>query len=605
MEYKDLVAVYLKLESTSKRLEKTAQISDLFKKTPKGDVERIILLLQGVVFHPWQDQKLGVAARLVIKAINISTGATLDAIEKSWKQTGDLGVTAHDLCSKKTQVTLFNQILSVEKVFSNLQKLATLQGSGTVDQKVKLISELLTSASPDEAKFIVRTVLEDLRVGIGEGTLRDAIVWGIGLSQVGLVVVYNPETNSKSYEVIDDSKLSSFTKYDSRKEDDYFHVEKEMTDLVQHAYDLCSDFSIVAMTAYNGLEALQSFSVELGRPIKVMLAQKVHSIKEGFEKVGLPCDVEYKYDGFRMQIHRFNDTVKLFTRNLEEVTQQFPDVIHAVKRHVKTDCILDAEVVGYDIKTGKYLPFQNISQRIRRKYDIHQMAQKFPVEINVFDVIYANGTLCIDLELQKRKSLLKELIDEKERIIVAAKSIVTDSVDDAQAFYQKSLDDGNEGVMLKSLDAKYQPGSRVGHMIKLKPVMDTLDLVIVGAEWGEGKRAKALTSFTLACIDDNGQFLEIGKVGTGFKELDGEEGITFVYMTQLLEKDIVREKGKEVTLTPKLVIEIEYEEIQRSSSYSSGYALRFPRVKLLREERKATDISTLEQVEELFYSQNK
>ena len=344
--------------------------------------------------------------------------------------------------------------------------------------------------------------------------------------------------------------------------------------------------------------------MSIGVPLKVMLALKVKDINEGFERCGKPAEFEFKYDGMRMQIHKNNDEVKIFTRRLENVTNQFPEVIGHVKNFVnEKKVILDSEAVGYNKKTGKYLPFQSISQRIKRKYDIQKMSEEFPVEVNVFDVINYKGRSVINKPFKERKQIIERIIKNAPKKITIAKSIVTSDKKEVQDFYKDAIDSGNEGLMIKKLDAPYKPGARVGFMVKLKPTKENLDLVVVKAEWGEGKRSKWLSSYTVACRDEKGNFLELGKASTGLKE-KREEGLSFAEMTDLLKPLIRKEEGKEVTLKPKIVVEIGYEEVQKSPTYSSGYALRFPRVVQLRQDRDPDDISALKMVE-MFYNEQK
>ena len=637
MKYIDLVEVYQKLDSTTKRLEKTYFISELLRETPLEDLSRITLLLQGKIFPPWDERKIGVASRMVLKSINLATGLNSRDIEDEWKKTGDLGKTAENLIKRKKQATLFSQDLSVSKVFNNLRKLATLEGLGSVDQKVKLISELLTSAKPIEARYIVRNVLEELRVGVGAGSLRDAIAWAFFPKVVGIFFKcdkcnnYMPNINkclecnqaienkfNKEVERFDKKKVLKLKSTDELKKADLkkydFILCKDenlarecynyIVNAVQGAYDVANDFSVVAEKAKSGgINGLMSVGLEPGRPVKVMLAIKVKDIKEGFERVGKPADIEYKLDGFRLQIHKKDNKIKLFTRRLENVTKQFPEVVDYVKNHVKGDSfIIDSEAVGFNPKTKKYLPFQSISQRIKRKYDIKNMAKEFPVELNIFDVIYYNGKNMVKTPFIERRKIIEKIVKTAERKIVYVKNLITSDEKEVLKFYKESLNKGNEGIMFKTLDAVYKPGARVGHMVKFKPVMDTLDLVIVGAEWGEGKRSNWLSSFTLACIDENNNFLEIGKVGTGIKE-KSELGVSFGQLTEELKPLIISEKGKKANVRPEIVVEVRYEEIQKSPTYNSGYALRFPRVVNLRLERSAEECSTLKMVEEFYEGQ--
>ncbi len=583
MDYKKLVDVYQSIESTTKRLEKTFLVSQFLKDTDIDDIDKIILLLQGRVFPPFDERKLGISAKTVVKALNKSLGITSEDIEDSWKKTGDLGLTAEKLSAKKKQVTLFSQTLTVGKVFSNIRKLSELEGTGTVNQKISYVSELLTSASPAEARYVIRTVLEDLRVGIGEGVLRDAIVWAFFDDSIH--INYDKEARS-----INPENRELYNAY---------------VEVVQEAFDILNDFSEIARIArVSGLKGLKLIGVVVGKPIKVMLYKKVKDIPEAFETVSKPAAFEYKYDGFRVQIHNDKGKIKVFTRRLEEVTQQFPEVVEYASKNIKGESyIIDAECVGYDPNTKKYLAFQSISQRIKRKYDIKEMSDKFPVELNVFDILNYEGQSLIKKPFRDRRKIIEDIVTQIPYKIIAAKQLITDDLAAGEKFYKESLAAGEEGIMVKNLDGIYKPGARVGYGVKVKPVMESLDLVIVAAEWGEGKRSGWFTSFTLACYDpDTGNFLEIGKVGTGVKEKT-EEGVSFEQLTNIITPLVLQEKGRDVIVKPSLVVEINFEEIQKSPTYSSGYALRFPRVVRIREDRVAEECSDISLVEDLYSTQ--
>lgn len=582
MKYLALVGVYAQLEGTTKRLEKTFYLSEFLKTVPPEELDKVMLLVQGRVFPDWDERKIGMAARLLLKAINIASGVDTAEIEKEWKKTGDLGQTAENIIGKKKQATLYASELTVGKVFANLQKQATLEGAGTVNKKVKLIAELLTSAKPKEAKYIIRTVLEYLRVGLGAGTMRDAITWAF----FGKDMEFKYDQAENKLDVMDREKYNSYL------------------NAVQEAIDIANDFAIVAKKAAKGLEGLKEINLAPGKPVKVMLYQKVKTLQDAFETVGKPAAFEYKYDGFRLQIHKHNGKIWLFTRRLDEVTKQFPDVVKFVEQNVSGDSfIIDSEAVGYDVNTRKYTAFQNISQRIRRKYDITTMAEKFPVELDVFDVIYHNGENLIKKPFSERRKIVEQIIQPSELRIKPAVQLIIEDETTAEAFYQKSLEAGNEGVMIKNLEGIYKPGSRVGYGVKLKPTMDTLEVVIVGAEYGEGKRSAWLASFIIAVRDpDTDELLEIGRVGTGIKE-KAEEGMSFGQLTEMLKPLITKEEGKIVYVKPEIVIEVDYEEIQASPTYKSGFALRFPRFVKLREDRGIGDINTLEEIEMLYEAQ--
>lgn len=582
MEYSELAGFYEVLENTPKRLDKTKVISEIIKKTSDEDVSMILLLLEGRIFQKWDERETGVASRMAIKAISAATGISPGRVETEWSRRGDLGNTAEALVKVKRQATLNNAELSVKKVFSNLRKLPEIEGAGAVERKTRLVTELLASANPVEARYIIRTALQDLRVGVGEGSIRDAIIFAYFGGEIGL---------KESKDGIEIGKREEYNRLVAR---------------VQDAIDIANDFSsVIVKLRKKGIGGLDDIEIRLGWPLKVMLALKVDSAKEGFERCGRPAVLEYKYDGFRMQIHKSGKDVNLFTRRLENVTIQFPEVAGNVRENIMAEtAILDCEAVGFDKKTGKYMPFQSISQRIKRKYGIRELSEQLPVEVNVFDILYYNGKSIIHEPYQKRHEIVNLIVRKQERRIIPARSIIADDEEKANDFFRQALKAGNEGVMFKNLKGVYKPGARVGHMVKWKPAADTLDLAIVGAEWGEGKRAKWLSSFTLACVGNEGDLLEVGKASTGLKEKD-EEGLSFGRMTEALKGLIKLEKGREVSIRPKLVLEVGYSEIQKSPTYSSGYALRFPIIKSLREDRMPEDSTTLEEIEQLYRKQKR
>ena len=633
MDYSELTSVYEKLASTTKRLEKTFYIAELLKKTSIENADKITLLLQGKVFPNYDPRKIGVAAKTIIKAIKRATGRSETRINDEWKNTGDLGETTFNLVQKSKSQTLASwgagkkQSLTVERVFESLQRLAVIEGQGTIDQKISLLVDLMKDAKPIETKYIVKTVLEELRLGVAEGILRDAIVWSNMPPIQNLFVycrdcdTYQPQKkdcilcngktesiNDADKEIKDLSKEgTSLREYNAIKAEDEKQA-REIYDtavsLVQDALDISNDYGKVAsVLKEKGFKGLQEIELVPLIPIKVMLALKSKNIDEAFERVGSPCYIEYKYDGFRMQIHKKDDKIKIFTRRLEDVTEQFPDAVKFASEYIEGDSfIIEGEAVGYDAKTKKYLPFQNISQRIKRKYDIQEISKGFPIEVNAFEILYHDGKSMLKEPFNKRREVLDRIIKSKDKKIVSAKAIKTDDKSEAHGFYDTALKEGHEGVMLKRVDGRYKPGLRVGEWVKLKPVMESLDLVITAAEWGEGKRSSWITSYYVSCQDKKGELKQIGKVSTGLKELEGT-GLSYQQMTELLKPLTINEDGRSIKVKPQVVIEVDYEEIQKSPTYSSGYALRFPRVIRLRDDKGIEDISTLEFVKELYEGQ--
>ncbi len=551
MLYKDIADILNKIESTTKRLEMTELLTNFLKKVSHEELRSVVLLLLGRVFPEYSEEVIGIADKLMIKALSKATGDSESNIINEWKTLGDLGLVAEKLMSKRKQLTLSNNELTINKVVSNLKLIPSIEGKGSTDKKLSLISELITNASPIEAKFLVRTILGTLRVGIGAGTIRDAIAKA-------------------------------------------FNCDK---DLVEHAYNLSSDFSEVAfIAATKGNNGLRSIKLRIGLPAKSMLYQKEPSIEKAFERVGKPCAVEYKYDGLRLQVHKKDGKVLLFTRRLENVTKMFPEVVKAARTHLIGDCIVEGEGVGFNPVTKEFKAFQEISKRIKRKYDINKLAKETPVVLFLFDIFELNNESLLNKPFKERSRILRSIIKQEKWVIEPAKQIITDKVSEVEAFYHQALNDNQEGIMMKNLNAPYKPGSRVGYGIKIKPIKETLDLVIVGAEWGQGKRSNWLSSFVLACNSDKG-LLTIGKLGTG---LSDEQ---FINITNKLKPLIIKESGKKVSVKPIIIVEVAYEEIQRSPTYSSGFALRFPRLVRFRDDKDEPD--DINKVKRIYNNQGK
>ncbi|MDP2628851.1 MAG: ATP-dependent DNA ligase, partial [Nanoarchaeota archaeon] len=386
MQYKKLAEVYEELSGTTKRLEKIDILSRFLKTLSEKDKEVLYLLL-GNIYPEYDERRIGISNQLAIKAISKATGIDKQKIIHEWKTIGDLGKVSEKLTHHKKQSTLHSHILTTEKVLENLKKLPALEGKGTIDKKISLITELLTSASPVEALYLVRTLIGDLRIGVQESTVKEAM--------------------AKAF--FPDSK------------------EKEASNKIQEAIDNSNDIAEVFVIAREGkIKELGKVTLQIGKPIKAMLAQKVKTIKDGFKALGVPCAVEYKYDGFRLLIHKKDKKVILFTRSLENVTKQFPEVVEYILKYVKGESfILDSEAVGYDKKTKEYKPFQAISQRIRRKYDIDKMKNELPVEVNVFDILYHDGKSQLDESFENRTKLIKKIIRNHPYKIIHAKQIIT------------------------------------------------------------------------------------------------------------------------------------------------------------------------------------
>ena len=552
MNFNDLSVKLDEISQNSSLLKKVDIISELLSNSHERDITNIIYILQGKFAPEYEKIKLGISNKLILKSLSKVSGISMELIEKMWGDVGDIGQLSYDIIKSKKQNNLFNDKLMTSELIEELTKMSKLEGKGSTEEKIKILIKLYSKCEANSVKYITRMCIEDMRIGAGFGVIRDSI--------------------SKS-----------------------FNIDKKT---IQSSYDIYPDIANIAhLIKKNGIKFSKNIKMSPGKPIKVMLFQKAKNIESSFEKLGKKISAEYKYDGFRLQIHRNNDEIKLFTRNLEEVSNQFPDIISIVKSNIKSKhFIIDCEAIGINRKNSSWMPFQKVSRRIKRKYDIDKIIDEIPISLRVFDIIYEDNNL-INTEFYERRKILEKIVKHKKDYIELSELIITNSSEEINKFYKKSLRDGAEGIMLKNLSGIYKPGSRVGFGLKMKPTMENLDLVITGAEWGTGKRANWLSSFELSCKNKD-NFLTIGKMGTGIKEKD-EEGISFGYLTKLLTKFIISESGKTVKLKPAVIVEVAYEELQNSENYQSGYALRFPRFVRLREDLSLSDVDDLTKIKSL------
>ena len=553
MEFSEIIKYLEKVESTQANLEKTEHLSKLYAEAG-SDLEDVVMLSLGRISPKWEDLDLGVSSKTLVKIISKASGRKEREVEEVWKTSGDLGDAAEEMIEGKKQQRLMSRKLTVKNVMERLRKVAEMEEEGlsqsvNQDKKQKMLADLLSSAEPEEARYLARIMLENLRIGIGEGTVRDAL-------------------------------------------DDAF-LDGENSQEVQRAYDYSNDFRKVASATRKGLEALNEIDLKLNRPVNSMLAQKVDTIEEGFETVGKPAAVDFKYDGLRAQIHLKNGEAKIFTRRLENVTEQFPDVKAYVEENIDAEnCIIDSEIVG--VRDGEVIPFQQLSKRIKRKYEIEKLRNQIPVEVRPFDLIYLEESL-MSRPYKERWNELESIVETNENLKLVDRT-VTSSEEEVNEMQQESLSQDHEGVMMKSLDAEYKPGKRVGYMVKLKPVMETLDLAVIGAQWSEGRKSGWLGRLKLGCWNEKEQEYEmVGRMSSGLTDKQLEE------ITERLKPLIESEDGRDVVLRPEVILEVEYEEIQDSPTYKSGYALRFPRLKRFRDDKEEAD--SKEKVEALFKGQ--
>ncbi|WP_435118356.1 ATP-dependent DNA ligase LigA [Halolamina sp. C58] len=556
------------LEAEPADLETVSLVAGLLRDA--GDeIETVARFLQGRVFPGWDARTLDVGPALCYEALAKAAGTnvTADDVEERLADEGEIGAVAEGLNLGGQQgLGAFaggdedTDGPTLAEVDEALRKVAAAEGAGSEDTKLATLFGLFSRVSDEEARYLARLVLGEMRLGVGEGAVRDAIT-------------------------------------------EAFAVE---AGLVADALQVSNDYGRVARIARDeGDEGLREMGLTVGRPVQSMLAQAgtVTGALESWEEVA----AEIKFDGARVQLHHHPDgiappaadrepmpddpTVRLYSRNTSEVTDALPEIQEFAAERLTAPAILDGEVVAVDDDGGP-LPFQEVLRRFRRKHDVEEMREAVELELHAFDCLLdgregSEGADLLDAPFRERHARLTELLPD-----AASEVLYSDDADEIEAFEQEALSAGHEGIMLKRPDSAYTPGDRGQDWLKRKPDVETLDCVVTGAEWGEGRRANEFGTFLLAVGSDDG-YETVGKVATGITDEELAE------LTALLEPHVVREDGQTVEFRPEVVFEVGYEEIQASPTYGAGYALRFPRFVGVREDKSPEDADTVERVERL------
>ncbi|MCU4139502.1 MAG: ATP-dependent DNA ligase [Methanophagales archaeon] len=580
MRYSELVEVCEEIEATTKRLEMTDSLVKLFKKTPAELIDKVIYLIQGKIYPDFVGIKLGIAEKLAIKAISQAYGVDKNEVLRDFKRLGDLGTVAKELAAKRTQAVLASAPLTVERVHETLDEIARASGARSQEAKIGLLAGLLADATPKEAKFIVRTVTGKMRLGIADMTILDA-----------LAIAYTGEKENRK------------------------HIER--------AYNTSSDLGDVAKTlATSGLEGIKNYKIRVGRPIRMMLAQRLASADEILNKLGGEAACEWKYDGERIQIHKKGKEVILFSRRLENITEQYPDVCATVREHVQcNEAIIEGECVAVHPDTGELLPFQELMHR-RRKYGVEDAAKKFPVSLFLFDVLYIDGEDLTQQEYIVRRKKLEEIVRCDERIRLT-EMLRTSDLSEVERFFEHAIEAGCEGLILKALNGVYQAGARGWLWIKLKrsyqsKMVEPIDVVVVGAFHGRGRRSGSYGALLAAVYDkENDVFTTISKVGSGFKDEDLENlpKMLSPYEIEHVHPRVKSEIEADVWFTPSVVMEIIGDELTLSPVHTTafgkiregaGIAVRFPRFTgRWRFDKSPEDATTVEEIVEMYKSQLK
>ncbi|HSD98735.1 MAG TPA: ATP-dependent DNA ligase [Patescibacteria group bacterium] len=586
MQFGHLSEYFEKLEKTSSRLSLISILAELFKEVDSPDeIEKICYLVQGRIAPFFEATEIGMADKTVAESIARAYGSSKEEVLKHYAKKGDMGVVAQEF-SKEQRAK--SKELSVDEVFAVLTKIARTSGEGTVEKKLTMFADLLKKVDSLSSKFLVRIPLSNLRLGIGDPTVLDAL---------------------------------STVKLGDKKQRHY----------LEDAYNRTSDLGLIAKTLWSvknpmhAVAAVEKLEVVVGKPIRSELCERLPSPEKTIEKMGT-VDSQFKYDGFRVQIHKNGEEISLFSRNLENMTHMFPELIEGAKRQIKAhSAIVDSEALAYNPESEEFLPFQETTKR-RRKHNIAETMAKLPLKAFVFDILYKNGKALIDEPLEKRLEILKETVENDDTLFVAK----TSKINDAKALglmLDDAISKGLEGIVVKKLNSPYIAGARNFNWVKLKrnqsgELKDTVDCVILGYIFGKGKRTAFGAGALLVGVYDKKQdiFVTVTKIGTG---LTDEEWKSIKQRTKGLEVDHKPARVESlitpsVWVKPEIVIEVLADEITRSPIHTAGavlkegkvvepgYALRFPRLVNFRDkDKKAEDATDTKELIEMYQEQGK
>ena len=581
MLFDTLVATYQKLEAITGRLEMTDILADLFKEATSEEIDKIIYLTQGKIHPDWKGEpEIGMAEKMVVETLTLVTGLKKSDIDKLVQRYGDIGLAAEEAMKNKKQRGLYRKQLTVLDVYQGLDDIARYEGTGSSKRKMDSLGGLISDASPLGARYLSRMVEGKLRLGIGDMTILDA-----------LSLAY---TGSKNYR-----------------------------QTLERAYNLSSDLGAVAVTLIEeGIEGIENFKIRVGYPIRVMAAQRLSTAEEVIEKLGGQCSAEFKLDGERFQIHKDGDKVQIFSRRLENITYMYPDVVKLTRTNVTAEkAIIEGEAVAYDTDTGDDLPFQTLMQR-RRKHGIEEMMEKIPVRVYLFDCLYDGKDLTLS-PYPKRINRLESIVEETDEF-KPVERLETCDPEEIDQFFQVAISEGTEGLVVKSTaeESIYRAGARSWLWVKLKrsyqsKMQDHVDLVVVGALYGRGRRAGSYGALLVAAYDpESDMFKTVCKVGSGFTDKNLEE------MPERLDEYRVDHKPVNVDsllepdlwFEPNVVIEVLGDEITLSPLHTaafgklrddSGLAIRFPRFTRWREDKSAYEATQVDEIVDMYNAQLK
>jgi DNA ligase-1 len=549
--FKTLADLGEKLEATKKRSLMIDLAAAFLKSVEPTEIEPAANMLVGRPFPKWDQRTLEVSWTILSCIIRRITGVDWKIFGEAFSKTGDIGAATMIVFEEsriRRQTSLFERPLTIIEVKRSFEAISGAVGSGSREKKERLLQALFSQASALEAKYMVKILIGDMRTGFHEGLLEQAV--------------------SKAFQI----PLRT----------------------VQETSMILGDVGTVAsVVKTEGLKGLEKVGFEVFRPVSLMLAQVADNVEEALKEHGGETAFEFKYDGARVQIHKSKEGVKIFSRRLTDVTDSLPEIVEMAKKMPAKEVILEGEVVAVDGQ-GFPIPFQHLMRRFRRVHGIADAAEKIPLKLYLFDVLYLDGKNLVSIPYEQRREKLASVVGE----LPLTSQLVTDNVAQAEAFLEEAMNAGHEGLMAKKLDGPYTQGIRGKRWLKIKPILEPLDLVIVAAEWGYGRRHDWLSDYYLAARDiETGEFQPVGKTFKGL--IDAE----IIGITKRLKELIVETEPRRVVVLPKIVVEVAYNEIQRSPTYECKMALRFARITRIRDDKSPSEASTIQQVREIYERQ--
>jgi len=532
-----------RVRATSGKNEKVRLFSEFLSQLSPEDSELAARLATGRASERGSKDEVQVGYSTLLDVIQEICGASNSETSKVYLKHGDLGELAEELLGKKLETSLLSEPLRISDLGQAFQKMRSTKGKGSADARRSALKSLLIRATPLEAKYIVKVLTGEMRTGLVQGLLEEAIAKAYGLQET----------------------------------------------MVANAHLLLGDVGLLARTAARG--ELSEVKMVPFRPVNFMLAEPMATAEEIVKRFGGVASAEFKYDGVRAQVHKLGSEVRIYSRRLEEITASFPEVAGAAAR-VQHDFVVDGEIVPF--KDGVPLPFQLLQRRLRRIEDFEKAARSAPVTYFAFDLLLLDGVEIYGLPLHGRSEKLTALL--RGSALAKVEGLAVRNAQEVEAAFRRSRELGYEGLVVKDPQSPYTMGKRGAGWAKLKEELDTIDAVIVAAEYGHGKRAGVISDYTFA-VKEGEELRTIGKAYSGLTDAEIDE------MTDRLKRITVRDYGYSRTVKPEIVIEVAFDSIQRSDRHDSGFALRFPRIKRIRNDRSADDVDSMEKVRSIFESQ--